>query len=178
MKKLILVLLVSTLFFSCKERHKHSHSHYKKGDKYQKVVCYKHKQDNSDDFLFYYVILSTDGSNNYYYSSPTQVTNFSTVQFSDNTEIAFNSNEMVSETPVAQTEFSVETQSTLSENAEYFGGMTEEEMGNYETNEDTNTDNNSDSNSESSDSDSGSDSGSSSDGGGSSGGDGGGGGGD
>ena len=149
MKKLLLLLLIPVLFSCVHKQHK------------QVIHRYKEKKDDNT-FLYWYIIESADNASqtNYYYSSLDIITDFSDVVFTKSESIPFDEKSVEELTPeqVSQEELSPETQTEFSENAENFGGMTEDEMGDYEGGS---TDNESsyDSGSDGGDSDSGSDGG-------------------
>ena len=76
MKNLFIILLSIGLLFSCSNSHNHKH----KVQTWKQTVTH---DDGSTDLLFWYIMMS--GSNSsptyYYYSSPTPVTNFSSVSW-------------------------------------------------------------------------------------------------
>jgi hypothetical protein len=185
MKKLLFLLFICSAFLGCQQKHKKKLISIKEYKVSHDKECYTNVSPNenksaSDDLLFWYII--TCNSNNsayyYYYSSPTAMTNFSNVNWTLSQTFPVETADEANGVTVAQTnisepvtDMSQDMQTEMSDNPEYFGGMTESEMGDYEGGESSQS--SSESSGESSSSDSGS-----SDSGGDSGGDGGGGGGD
>lgn len=192
MKKLIYLLIATLMVFgSCQPQKKHK-KHKKLKVKELKVHSKTVDNDPLNDWLFYYVILNNDSKTGgcYTYSSPTQVTDFKSVNWTESKELpqeltefadelADNTN-TVNETTIENDievnveDLSVEMQTEIDMTPEYFGGMTVEEMGDYEGTGSYNDDE-AEADTDASDSDSGSDSGGDSGGGDSGGGDGGGG---
>lgn len=77
-----------------------------------KVTCYQ-THDSSGDLIFWYLMMSPNGST-YYYSSPTQITDYSTVSWSEQST-GFNITEasQLSVESVESNGFSSDMQSTL-----------------------------------------------------------------
>lgn len=74
MKKLLFITsLFLTLLTSCLNHHHHHSSHHD-------VKCYQ-TYTLTNDILFWYLMMSPNGST-YYYSSPTQINNYSNVNWS------------------------------------------------------------------------------------------------
>jgi hypothetical protein len=161
--------------FGCHQRHKKkliSIKEYRVTHK--KEVCPEDSthsgtvtQNANDDFVFWYIITCNSNNSTYYYSysSPTQVTNFSSVDWTLTQAFPVESANEATGTTVTTTEvtepvseMSTEMQTEMSENADYFGGMTESEMGDYEGT-DTGTDSGSDTGGDSGGGDSGGDGG-------------------
>lgn len=159
MKKLLLLLTCTLLLFGCAEKQRH----YK-----EKVQCYKtHSVDGSgnDVWLYYYLFM---GSNNYYYyNSTTPVTDFSNASWQTSTTSPVNTAdaqnvEQMPEQVVSTQEMPADIQQEMESNPENFGGMTADEMGDYEgggSSSGTSEGNSASDNSSDAGSDSGSDSG-------------------
>lgn len=173
MKKLFAIFYLVSLFACSEQQNYHQSTHHTvRHVANQKVKCYKQhvkNKDGSDSFIFWYMLWTLNNQSCYYYSSDAPITSYSTIvwQKADDSPLSsVNAEEydQVSEQEISQQEMSPEMQTEMNENAEYFGGMTESEMGDYEDGSETNSTDNSDNGSDNSSD------GSSSDGGGSDGG--------
>lgn len=131
MKKLFFILFASILLFSCQRRH-----HVAK----QKVQCYKQHvvhDDGSANWIFWYILWTSNNQSCYYYSSSTPISNYSSVIWVESKEnplesINENDIQQMPEQEVSQQELSSEMQQEIDTNPEDFGGMTQDEMGDYE----------------------------------------------
>lgn len=175
MKKLIfLSILIAILHTACKDCGCTNSTTNSKHSKNYKVQTYRVHNSTDDSWIFWYLMMGPN-NNYYYYSSPTAINSYAdiTTWSTSNTNPIYNvpteNLETGPDQVVAQEEFSPDMQTAMDNTPENFGGMTSEEMGDYEgTNTESetnsnNSDNNSDSDNSSSSSD---DGGSSSDGGG------------
>lgn len=129
MKKLIFLFSILSVLCSCSNHHTHV--------KDQHVKCYRQhiETPSGTEMLFWYLIWNSSGTSCYYYSSPTEITNYSSVQWqsSDRSPIAESSNiEEMPEQVVSEQNLSAEMQQEIDTHPEDFGGMTQEEMGDYE----------------------------------------------
>lgn len=178
MKKLFAIIYLTSLF-ACGQHHVSHHIQKHVAD--QKVHCYRQRitnQDGSSSFIFWYMIWTLNNQSCYYYSSDVPITNYSTIswQESDDSPLSTVNPQECEQMPdqvVPEQDMSPEMQAEMNDNAEYFGGMTEDQMGDYENSSDQNATDNSNNGSDNS-SDGGSSDGGSGDGGGGDGGDGGG----
>lgn len=129
MKKLIFLMVLS-LAFACGQP-THHHKSYAK----QTMHSYQ-TQDDSGNWIWWYIMMSNNGSTtNYYsYSSPVAVTDFSSVQFTQSATAPIDLQEAkeMAEQEMTVEELPAEMQAEISDNPENFGGMTEDEMGDYE----------------------------------------------
>lgn len=149
------------------------------------ITCYRQHSmsDNGLDTWLFLYIMTMDNGRYYYYTSPTQISSFAynnvSWQKSENNpvdNIGKDEIEQIELDQKQQQQLSDQVQEKMDENPEYFEGMTQDEMGDYEGtstsgDEDKETEDNSQGESESSGSEGGSDSGSDSGGGDSGGGD-------
>lgn len=147
MKKLFTLLTIGILFLtSCDNPHERKH--------HTVFNVHSYRQHQSDDtWLYWYILMNNSGSNYYYYSSPAPVSSYSNVNWSQSAtnpiaNVPAESVENLQDVQVAENEMSTEMQTTFDETPENFGGMTSEEMGDYEGTQTTET--NSESSSESS----------------------------
>lgn len=158
MKKLFAFLLIIALF-SCTH---HSHK--------QKIECYRQHtvDDNGNDaWLYWYILGTLNSSNSYYYSSSSPISDYSSVSWNQSTpantpNLQDQTFEPMPEQVVENQDLSTEMQQEINDNPENFGGMTQDEMGDYEGGGNDNTSDNSSNDGGSSDgggSDSGGDSG-------------------
>ena len=143
------------------------HRHHK--EHFMPVKCYHtHNVDNGDLWLYMMVMNNNSSATYYTMSSPIPITNYSSTTWvatpsmpSDIKSATLDPSVQVVEESVAVSEFDPAFSVVINENAEYFDGMTTEEMGDYEGGgeakpENTESESNSDT---SSSSDSGSDGG-------------------
>lgn len=168
MKKILYLLLLVTFCFSCGNGNGSHQGKRKKVAKSLKVKCYKQRNPNTasdnnpmNDYIFWYLIMNNNGSCSYY-SSPTPITNYSTVNWSKSDIVPqeLNDKENVQEQPEQEVEvdnLSNEMQAEIDATPDNFEGMTFEELGDYENstqdidnNSNTESNSNSESNSSSS----------------------------
>lgn len=167
MKKLITIGLV-LLLTAC-----NNHPHH------QKIQSYRTHSGssggvNSDAWIYYYILWNAANTQCYYYSSPYPVSNYSNVSWQSSTTSPIQNMdeaESMGTQVVENEDLSTEMQQEIDTNPENFEGMTQDDMGDYES--DGGGDGSVSTSSD--DGESGSDNGSSGDSGGDSGGDGGGG---
>jgi len=129
MKKLLLIIcLFAVTLSSCDKRHtKHN------------VTSYKEHRINDaglEELIYWYVILS-DNNTYYYYSSPTPVSNYSSISWSKSSEnplsnVSESELDKLAEETVTEQELSQDMQQEIDENPDNFEGMSENEMGDYE----------------------------------------------
>ena len=135
MKKIAILILLSFALFSCENHSGH------RTPKSIKVKCYKQHnttadEDETNDWIFWYIIENMDGGCSYY-SSSTPVTNFSSVSWTKSQSLPeeLNDKENLEQQPeeeIAVNDLSQEMQAEIDATPDNFGGMTYDEMGDYE----------------------------------------------
>ena len=129
-----LTLLTTT---SC-SKEKGSHRHRK--EHFVPVTTYHCHDANHDDLWVYMMLMNNNGSTTYYtVSSPTPISNFSSSSWTATPTpppalVAAQADPQaeVTQESVAVSEFDAQLEAEINDNAEYFEGMTTEEMGDYE----------------------------------------------
>ena len=110
---------------------------------YLPVKVYKHQNANNDWVYIYLMMSSLNGSNNYYYyESSSPLTSYSSVVWQQSneepTELSTNS-ELVETQEIAATELAPDMQDNF-DNGDYFEGMGNNDMGDYEGGSSSNVD--------------------------------------
>lgn len=170
MKKLFAIFYIASLF-ACSQQNNHRPTERHVAN--QKVKCYRQHSKDKDggSTLIYWYMIWTLNNQCYYYSSASPVTDYSSISWQKSdvspiSEAGLIECEELPEQEVSQMEMSPEMQAEMSDNAEYFGGMNESEMGDYENSGDYDSEDNGSDNSDGGYSDGGSSDGGGGDGGG------------
>lgn len=133
----LLMGLMPLIITSC-SKEKGNHRHHK--EHFVPVTTYYYHDSANDDFWLYMMLMNNNGSTTYYtVSSPTPISDFSSSSWTATptqppalVEAQSNPAFQVGQESVAVSEFGPQLEATINDNAEYFEGMTTEEMGDYE----------------------------------------------
>ena len=119
---------------SCKQRHKQHKIHVYKTVASQRKEDSLQAQANNDTFIWWYVMWSNSGSGGrdyYYYSSPTEVTDLTTISWTSGTSVPFDiaTTESISTLEIAMSDLPADIQTEIADNETQVSEATEASQG-------------------------------------------------